>query len=87
MKTITKPNNTFDFLGCTKSITVNGVKTKVVYDRINFNRNDPKFICEYDLYISGRRIGKVSVPYSDLFLLDGIEFNTDKKLMEYAITL
>lgn len=86
MKTIEKNNNTYDFVGCAKTINVNGAKMKVAYDMLNFNRNNTKFNCEYDLVILGKVIGKVSVLACGSYFLNGMEFASEKRMMEYAMS-
>lgn len=87
MKTIKKANDVYDFIGSTKTITVNGEKIKLVYDRMGFNRANVAFCCEYDLVISGKNIGHVSVANDSDYRLNGISFPTDKAMLEYAVSM
>lgn len=90
MKTI-KKNNTndwyeqiFDFFGCIKTINVNGEKVKAVYDMLNFNRSNREFVSEFDLCVDGKEIGHVTVVFSNLYRLNGKEFETEKAMIEYV---
>ena len=90
MKTIKKNNATdwyeqiFDFLGCAKTINVNGEKVKAVYDMLNFNRSNREYVSEFDLCIGGKEIGHVTVVFSNLYRLNGMEFETEKAMIEHA---
>lgn len=94
MKTVNKNNNTnwyeavYDFFGCTKTITVNGEKVKLVYDMINFNRANREHNCDCDLVIDGVKVGHV---YYDIatgsYVFNGISFNTEKAALEYAYSI
>lgn len=86
MKTVSKANNVYDFIGCIKTVSVNGEKVKLVYDRMNFNRENPVFCCEYDLVIDGKNVGRVAVVNDSDYRLNGVSFPTDKAMLEYAMT-
>lgn len=87
MKTIDKGKGVCDFIGCTKTISVDGVKIKLVFDMLNFSRNNSDFISEYDVAIGGKTLGHVCVPFSDRFVFNGIEFPSEKRMMEYVVKL
>ena len=40
MKTIDKGKEVYDFIGCTKTISVDGVKVKLVFDMLNFRQKN-----------------------------------------------
>lgn len=87
MKTIDKGNELYDFIGCTKTISVDGVKVKLIFDMLNFRRDNPDYISEYDVAIGGKTLGHVCVPFSDTFVFNGIEFSSEKRMMEYISKL
>lgn len=87
MKTIEKGNEIYDFLGCVKTINIDGKKTKMQFDMLGFNRNNPEYVSEYDLVIDGKNRGHVSVANCDDFRLNGISFRTEKAMMEYVYSI
>lgn len=86
MKTTKNENGTTNFYGCTKTVNFNGNKAKAVFDMLNFSRENKDYISEYDLVMGGVLVGHVAVPYSDLYLLNGVDFRTEKSMIEYALT-
>lgn len=85
MKTTKNENGTTNFYGCTKTINLDGIKRKVSFDMLNFTRENPDLISEYDLAVNGSLVGHVEVPYSDLYRLDGVAYRTEKSMLEYAV--
>lgn len=67
-----------------KTITFNGEKMKLTWEAQNFTRETNGNISEFDVVINGINLGHAEVPFSNVFKLNGVEFSTEKAMLEYA---